>query len=192
MDATDVVKKAVGEDSILYEKKGQDPIHFFSHAKLLFSANGMPENVEDKSDAFYRRLLILEMDHVIEADRKDTSLKDRIGLETDYAVHKAMDALHYLYQRGFFEESENSQKCVREAKRDLDTVQTFLEETIERKEGSRIVKSTMYDLYESCCKENGRQPLGKSRFMTEMERKGFVVRKYDGIYKFKNVSKKDH
>ncbi len=68
----------------------------------------MPENLEDKSDAFYRRLLILEMNHVIEADRKDTRLKDRIALEADYAVYKAMDALHDLYQRGFFKESENS------------------------------------------------------------------------------------
>ena len=191
MEATDVVKKAVGEDSILYEKKGQDPIHFFSHAKLLFSANGMPENLEDKSDAFYRRLLILEMNHVIEADRKDTGLKDRIGQETDYAVHKAMDSLHYLYQRGAFEESENSQKCIREAKRDSDIVQAFLDETVERIEGCRIAKSTMYDLYESYCRENGRKPMGKSQFVMEMERKGFVIKKYDGIYKFKDVEKKE-
>jgi len=37
MENTDVLKKAVGEDTLIYEKKGQDAIHFHSYAKLLFS-----------------------------------------------------------------------------------------------------------------------------------------------------------
>ncbi len=56
MENTDVLKKAVGEDTLIYEKKGQDAIHFHSYAKLLFSTNEMPQNLEDKSDAFYRKL----------------------------------------------------------------------------------------------------------------------------------------
>lgn len=36
MENTDVLKKAVGEDTLIYEKKGQDAIHFHSYAKLLF------------------------------------------------------------------------------------------------------------------------------------------------------------
>lgn len=75
LESIDVLKKAVGEDSIVYEKKGQDALQFFSHAKLLFSSNGMPDNVKEKSDAFYRRLLILEMNHKPEA--KDPELKKR-------------------------------------------------------------------------------------------------------------------
>ena len=50
IDKTDVVKKVVGEDALLFEKKGKDPSLFYSHAKLLFSCNSVPKNVEDKSD----------------------------------------------------------------------------------------------------------------------------------------------
>ena len=32
MENTDVLKKAVGEDTLIYEKKGQDAIHFHSYA----------------------------------------------------------------------------------------------------------------------------------------------------------------
>ena len=48
MENTDVLKKAVGEDTLIYEKKGQDAIHFHSYAKLLFSTNEMTKNLEDK------------------------------------------------------------------------------------------------------------------------------------------------
>ena len=73
-----VLKKAVGEDTLIYEKKGQDAIHFHSYAKLLFSTNEMPQNLEDKSDAFYRRLLILDMNRVVKSGEKDLHLKEKV------------------------------------------------------------------------------------------------------------------
>ncbi len=78
MENTDVLKKAVGEDTLIYEKKGQDAIHFHSYAKLLFSTNEMPQNLEDKSDAFYRRLLILDMNRVVKSGEKDLHLKEKV------------------------------------------------------------------------------------------------------------------
>ena len=75
MENTDVLKKAVGEDTLIYEKKGQDAIHFHSYAKLLFSTNEMPQNLEDKSNAFYRRLLILDMNRVVKSGEKHSAFK---------------------------------------------------------------------------------------------------------------------
>ena len=57
-------------------KKGQDAIHFHSYAKLLFSME-MPQNLENKSDAFYRRLLILDMNRVVKSGEKDLHLRKR-------------------------------------------------------------------------------------------------------------------
>lgn len=37
MENVAIIKKAVGEDTLLYEKKGKDPSQFNSYAKLLFS-----------------------------------------------------------------------------------------------------------------------------------------------------------
>ena len=70
MDTTDVLKKAVGEDTLLYEKKGKDAVFYKAYAKLLFSTNEMPQNLEDKSDAFYRRLLVLDMNQMIPREEK--------------------------------------------------------------------------------------------------------------------------
>ena len=117
MENTDVLKKAVGEDTLIYEKKGQDAIHFHSYAKLLFSTNEMPQNLEDKSDAFYRRLLILDMNRVVKSGEKDLHLKEKVQAESDYAIHMAMIALKKLYEQGKFTESEHSKECVREVQR---------------------------------------------------------------------------
>ena len=138
MSSTDVVKKSVGEDVLVYEKKGKDATHFRSQAKLLFSANGMPENLDDKSDAYYRRLLVLELDHVIAEDQKDTRLKSKVAKEMEFAVHMAVGALQALYERGHFEESEHSKEMVEKLRRASDSVQAFLDEMICRKDSSRI------------------------------------------------------
>lgn len=163
MSSTDVIKKSVGEDAIVFEKKGKDATHFFSQAKLLFSANGMPENLDDKSEAYYRRLMILELDHVISAEKKDTKLKEKVGKEMTFAVHMAMEALSTLYVRGFFDESDRSKELVKKLRRASDSVQAFLDEMICSKEGSRIARSQMFRMYDDYCSDNGRQPLGKMK-----------------------------
>ena len=188
MTSTDVVKKAVGEDALVFEKKGKDATHFFSRTKLLFSTNGMPENLEDKSDAYYRRLLVLELNHVIDPGKRDSKLKEKIGKEMDFAVHKAMKALSKLYERGHFDESNHSKEMVEKLRRASDSVQAFLDETICRKEGSRIARSQMFTMYEEYCTDNGRQPLGKSKFLREMERKGYALKKLHGIFQFIDVA----
>ena len=186
LDSIDVLKKAVVEDSILYEKKGQDALQFFSHAKLLFSSNGMPDNVEEKSDAFYRRLLILEMNHKPEA--KDPKLKKKIAKETDYAIHMAVNALHELYERGEILESENSRRCVEEARRSADSVKAFVDEMVIEKPGAWLARSSAYEAYDEYCRDNGRQPLGKAKFVPEMKRKGYTAVKYQGIFKYRDMA----
>jgi len=187
IDKTDVVKKAVGEDVLLYEKKGKDPSTFRSHAKLLFSCNSVPKNVEDKSDAFYRRLLILEMEHVIPAAEKDIHLKDKIRSEKEYAVYRAVQGLEELCQNGQIEESANSIASVRKARIVADSVFAFLNEMICRKEGSRIDRSRMYQLYEDYCRDNDRTAVKKTNFFADMERKGYFTSKYQGVFKYKDV-----
>ena len=70
----------------------------------------MPQNLEDKSDTFYRRLLILDMNRVVKSGEKDLHLKEKVQAESDYAIHMAMIALKKLYEQGKFTESEHSKE----------------------------------------------------------------------------------
>ena len=157
-----------------YEKKGQDAIHFHSYAKLLFSTNEMPQNLEDKSDAFYRRLLILDMNRVVKSGEKDLHLKEKVQAESDYAIHMAMIALKNLYEQGKFTESEHSKECVREVQRSSDSICAFIDESLVRAKGKRLKRSEVFHMYEEYCKENGRQGHGKSNLFRNMTDKGFL------------------
>ena len=191
MENTDVLKKAVGEDTLIYEKKGQDAIHFHSYAKLLFSTNEMPQNLEDKSDAFYRRLLILDMNRVLKSGEKDLHLKEKVQAESDYAIHMAMIALKKLYEQGKFTESEHSKECVREVQRSSDSICAFIDESLVRAKGKHLKRSEVFHMYEEYCKENGRQGHGKSNFFRNMTDKGFLLKQYNGEFYYQDIAVKE-
>ena len=187
----DVLKKAVGEDSVLYERKGQDPTNFKSYAKLLFSANEMPLNLDDKTNAYYRRILILDMDHIIPLEKRDRMLKEKLRGETDYIIMMAMRALQKLYLQGHFTVSEHGKTCVEELYRSADSIKSFLDEMIVAKDGSRINRSSMFSEYESYCKENDRQAHGKSVFLRLMKDKGYRIKRTSEGFFFMDVSFKE-
>ena len=191
MQSVDIIKKAVGEDTLLYEKKGQDPTQFHSYAKLLFSANEMPLNLDDKTNAYYRRLLVLDMNHTIPESEKDIMLKEKICKETDYAIHMGVAALKQLYADNHFCESRHSRECIEELYRSADSVKAFLDEKVCRQNGRKLKRSDIYKFYTEFCEENGRQAHGKSVFFRMMADKGYVIkRNSDGFY-YDNLSMKE-
>lgn len=177
MESDDIIKKATGEDSMLYEKKGQDPMQFFSYAKLLFSANKIPKYSGDKSNALYRRMLILEMNHIIPENQKDRSLKEKLFREADYAIHMAMIALRKLFEDEHFTESNHSLMCVEKLRQSSDSVQAFLAEKTQRKDKASIMRSRVYEAYVQFCEDYGREPLNKANFFEDMEDKGVYTKK---------------
>lgn len=191
MQSVDIIKKAVGEDTLLYEKKGQDPTQFHSYAKLLFSANEMPLNLDDKTNAYYRRLLVLDMNRTIPESEKDIMLKDKIYKETDYSIHMGVAALKQLYADNHFCESCHSRECIEELYRSADSVKAFLDEKVCRQNGKRLKRSDMYKFYTDFCEENDRQAHGKSIFFRMMTDKGYAIkRNSDGFY-YDNLSMKE-
>lgn len=177
------LKKATGEDILMYERKNQDPSSFRSYAKLLFSANKIPLNMDEKSNAFYRRLLILKMDRVLKEEEKDRNLLDKLKKETGYVIWLAAAWLGRLYADGKFIESANSQHEVQELYRAADSVKAFLDECMENAPGSRMDRAAVYKLYEEYCEENGRTAHKPAKFYDMLEDKGYRLgRRKEGRY----------
>ncbi|MDO4338801.1 MAG: phage/plasmid primase, P4 family, partial [Eubacteriales bacterium] len=191
MQSVDIIKKAVGEDTLLYEKKGQDPTQFHSYAKLLFSANEMPLNLDDKTNAYYRRLLVLDMNRLVSASEKDTMLKEKIYKEADYAIHMGIAALKQLYADNHFCESLHSRECIEALYRSADSVKAFLDEKICRQKGAKLRRSELYQLYTKFCEENDRQAHGKSVFFRMMSDKGYTLKRDCNGFYYDNLSLKD-
>ena len=83
IDDNGIFKALVGEDYLTVEKKNRDPVSFQSNARLLFSCNSIPKNYGDRSDGFYRRLIIIRFNHAVPQEKKDPNLLDKFRVEAD-------------------------------------------------------------------------------------------------------------
>ncbi len=151
----------------------------------------MPLNLDDKTNAYYRRLLVLDMNRSIPESERDIMLKEKIYKESDYAIHMGVAALKQLYEDNYFCESRHSRECIEELYRSADSVKAFLDEKVCRKNGKKLKRSDVYKYYTDFCEENDRQAHGKSVFFRMMTDKGYVIkRNSDGFY-YDNLSMKE-
>ena len=184
----DNIKKATGEDVMICERKGRDPVPFRSYAKLIFSANKIPLNLDEKSNAFYRRLLILEMNN--KPKKKDLELGEKLQAEIGYSIWMAVGALKKLYNDGEFTESTMAKERVEDLYRAADTVKAFVDECLERQQGSKISRSLLYEKYKQYCENCGRKYHSPNPFFKSLEEKGFLYKRTASERCFLNVTLK--
>ncbi len=189
LTSVDVIKAATGEDVLLYERKGRDPGMFRSYAKLLFSANEIPVNLDEKSDALYRRMLILVLDR--KPEKKDRELDEKLKREVDYLIWQGIAGLKILFQEGRFRETERSRQEVEKLHRAADTVKAFMDECTERQQGSKVNRKQLYDEYTEYCKGYGRRALGQNSFYRRAEEMGYQKKRTKAGWVFCDIDFRD-
>lgn len=171
LEDTSVLKKVLGEDALRGEAKGHDAFSFKSYAKLVFSTNELPVVKGEKTNGFYRRLLILNMNRV--PDVKRTDLFDVLNQEIGYFIRLSVEALERMYKRGFLIESTNSKESVNRLRMDSDTVEAFLCDEVHKVRGERIERGRLYQRYSDYCYSSDRQSLTRNNFFRSMRIKGY-------------------
>lgn len=170
LDQVDAIKRITGEDLVKGEYKGGKVFAFRSYAKLIFSANELPVNLDEKSDAFYRRMLSIE---VMRKGEDISDLKEGLAYSMPGFIRECVTALTRLYTTGREIDSPNSKRLVHEYHRESDNVQAFLDDRIEKKPGERIERTELYRLYESYCIFNRWTPLSSKGFYRNLRGKGY-------------------
>ncbi|MBR3311559.1 MAG: PriCT-2 domain-containing protein [Solobacterium sp.] len=184
---TQVLKQVSGEDPIQVESKGKDPIDYHVYAKCIFSTNNLPVILNEDTNGFYRRILLLKMNRTPE--KQDPWLSEKLKKELPYFIHLCVKAAERLYENGLIKESDNSIEAVKVLRCESDTVQAWLEKEC------RIVKKNMYhptpmkllENYEAFCDENDRTALKRLHFYRSLEAKGYKRATYDGRDYFKGI-----
>lgn len=165
------LKKLLGEDSLMAEFKGENAFMFKNYSKLLFSTNTLPVVPSERTNGFYRRLLVLRMDK--QPEKPDTGLADRLAMETVYFIRLAVQALHRMYQRGIITVSENSKAAVLQMRKDSDVVESWINDRCIIREWLRVERAAAYKDFEEYCKEEERQALTKNGFFKALRIKSF-------------------
>ena len=187
LEDTTRLKKLLGEDTTTAEAKGKDGVSFHNYAKMVFSTNELPIVKNERTNGFYRRLLVLPMNRVPPVQRAD--LFENLEKELPYFVHLCMDALTRMYQNGRIAESADSKEAIGRLRMDSDTVEAFLVEDEHKAPGERAERGQLFSAYQRYCTETERQALNRNNFYRALRSKGFTESKdNDGNRLFNGIS----
>ena len=178
LEDTSTLKKILGEDTLRGEAKGKDAFNFRNYAKLIFSTNSLPLVNNERSNGFYRRLMILP----IETTPKEakTDFFQLLSENIDDFIHMCVKAVERMYQNGSIFESERSKRIVQQLREESDSVECWFQEACVKDSSNRELKTDLYLSYKRFCDETERSALQKSNFYRAMRDKGFKEQKSNG------------
>ena len=164
-----IFKALVGEDYLTVEKKNKNPFSFQSRARLLFSCNSIPRNYGDRSEGFYRRLIIIRFDHAVPEDKKDPELLDKLRLEADGIFPFALEGLKRLmHNRYRFSEPRANQEELQQYREDSDSVLSFIKDCCVC-DASAVVGSTeLFNAYKAYCEGRGMKQYSQKKFVQQI------------------------
>lgn len=181
IDDTGIFKVVTGEDYLMAEKKNKNPFKFRPFARLVFSCNELPKNYVDRTEGFYRRLIIVPFNRQIEKNKIDKALKYKFQREKEGILNWALEGLRRLYENNFeFSENELTDGVKKEYKRENNNVISFVEECCEIDSLFSCSRIELYESYKEFCVEAGLKALSQIKFNKELEGNFNVTRSRSG------------
>lgn len=162
LSSTGNFKTLVSGDSVRAQHKYDPPFSFRNHAKLVFSANKIPDS-GDTSHAYYKRWLILAFEKTFTEGTKDTDLIRKLTTPEELSglLNLALVGLKKLEKDGGFRDIP-----VEDVKRDYErksyTVKAFLQDkcSIDLQALDYVTPSgKLYEKYQVYCKQRRERPL---------------------------------
>ena len=168
LQSIDSLKKITGGDLIMHEKKGKEPFFFTPFCKLIFSFNQMPLQLEEKSNAFYKRMRIASM---------ETELFLNDAYVDDLCTNGVEEIIPYLLTLLPVREikaTEVSNRLVEELRQDSDSIHAFIEKYCRIGGSEKVSKNDLYVEYVNFCNDIGREAHKKHSFMRTLRAQGFT------------------
>jgi len=202
---TGVFKILVAGGEIQAEKKFKNSFRFKNTAKLIFSANKVPNTIDD-TQAFYRRwIIIITFPNQFTDDIADPHLLEKLTRPNclSYILKWSVEGLKRLLEQGKFSYTYNFEEVQEQYLRTSSPVYAFVSDMLEQADGEyKIPKDELYASYVQYCKENKLPIVTRRAFSIQLpryiraidsytKRNGKTVRAWSGI-KFKDQTKEEN
>ena len=187
LDVTQFKAIAAG-DEVQVEVKNKDDVKFVPIAKHLISMNSFP-GIKEKTDAFFRRIIVLEYKQRFEGMADNKRLADIIINEHLNGVFRwALEGLKKVLEN----EEIYQPDCVDSAKQrfrvKVNPALLFVEEECILDETCMVLPKKLYEEYKEWCESSKQKPLGRTNFYENIQT-NFDVKKnrhetreyFDGI-----------
>ena len=162
------LKKITGGDQIMHEKKGKEPFFFVPFCKLIFSFNQLPLQLEEKSNAFYKRMRILFMNTELFLNNEYVN-----ALCSEEGVAEVIPYLLKLLPVKDIPRTSLSDRYVEALRQDSDSIHAFIAKSCEVGKELTVGKEALYESYCRYCVDTGRESHKKHAFMRNMRSQGF-------------------
>ncbi|MEI6131979.1 MAG: phage/plasmid primase, P4 family [Bacillota bacterium] len=170
MDDNGLFKALTGEDYITAERKNKNPFSFKPYARLLFSCNDIPRNYGDRSDGFYRRLIIVRFNNSVPETKRDANLLEKLAIERDGILMWAIAGLKRLIANGYkFSETDRTRAELQRYKIESNSVLSFLEEHCETAADGVAMRDELFSKYKEYCNNAGLKSVSQSNFNKDVE-----------------------
>ena len=169
IDDNGIFKSLVGEDHIMAERKHEHPFSFQSKARLLFSCNSIPKNYGDKSEGFYRRLIIIPFSRSVPEQERDPNLLDKLMAEADGIFMFALEGLKRLMKNSYqFSATQVNVDALQQYREEFDSVRSFVRDCCEVKPDKVIGSTDLYNVYRAYCDESGMKAYSHKAFVQQL------------------------
>ena len=156
---TEDFKKIATGGEMTMERKNQQPFKYKNYAKLIMSANEIP-NSADKTEGYYRRFVIIPLDAKISNTDSDfdPNISDKLATDEakSYLLNLALNGLKRLLSRGYFEEIDETKKEIDEYKADNDPIIAFVNDYTLKKINNQLTDNVFNDFCDWYKKENNK------------------------------------
>ncbi len=160
-------KVLTGGDRVTVERKFKDPFEARITARMIFSANELPE-VNDRTYAFWRRWIVVEFPNQFPPN---PDLIEELTTEEELSgfFNKVLEALTRIEIKGPTK-NETVEKIMEEWMSRSNSVYAFVKERIEKDPKSYETKDDVYAAYVEFCDENELKAVDKRVFAKELMR----------------------
>jgi len=164
-------KMLTGGDTIAGEYKYKDMFQFKNYAKLIFSANKLPESPDD-THAFFRRWIIIHFPNTFTADdpKTDKNLIRKLTTEKNLSgfLNWALIGLKRLLKNQKFSYEKSTEETRRDYIIASAPVKAFVLDRLEVDPKAFITKAKLYDAFLKYCRKKKLPSLLQNRFTLEL------------------------
>ena len=173
-------KIATGGGYITGEHKFGDSFQFMTFAKNIFATNHIPNVKDINDDAYYERWIPIPFDNQVEKIDQDNFLMEKLLEKEEMSglFNWALEGLSRLLTNGSFSYNKNSDDIKRIMQRQNNPLVMFCDEVISQKDGNRVTKEIMYQVYTKWCNEKGVPRLSKEQLGRRLAKHtGYLIAK---------------
>jgi P4 family phage/plasmid primase-like protien len=173
---TGTFKMLVSGDTIRAQRKHGQPFDFRNIAKLIFSANEIPES-HDQTYAYFKRWIILLFDRVFHGEDKDTNLMEKLTTDEELSglLNLAIIALKQLIKDNGFIHADDVHSIQKEYNQNATAIDNFLNIQCQMDVTDRDNYTICRDLYHNYllhCKHSNNPPVSDNVFGGHLIAKG--------------------